>query len=200
MTFAHASPNAKYHWFGWYTRDTLPWCHQFWWHMVLWDPVYGLPLQRRSKSLSYGPPLCLVYQTYVVESNPGPDGGPCVSCGLTPAPGKRALLRCREGCGRECHYKEACSGRRRGEQHQGIWACGVCVVVSGGVAPAQPQSSQVPPLAAFSQPFGQPGSLPSQTGSNSKTKLHHLAHRVAPGEGCCAGRCGSVPPWERRWG
>jgi hypothetical protein len=45
-----------------------------------------------------------------VESNPGPDGGPCVSCGLMSAPGKRALLRCREGCGRVCHYKEACSG------------------------------------------------------------------------------------------
>jgi hypothetical protein len=38
-----------------------------------------------------------------IESNPGPDGGPCVSCGLTPAPGKRALLQCMEGCGRECH-------------------------------------------------------------------------------------------------
>jgi hypothetical protein len=57
-----------------------------------------------------------------VESNPGPDGGPCVSCGLPSASDKRALLRCREGCGRESHRKEACSGLRRGEQRQGIWA------------------------------------------------------------------------------
>jgi hypothetical protein len=59
-----------------------------------------------------------------LESNPGPDGGPCVGCGLTPAANTRALLWCREGCGRECHRKEACSGLRRGEQHQGIWALG----------------------------------------------------------------------------
>jgi hypothetical protein len=70
-----------------------------------------------------------------VESNPGPDGGPCVGCGLTPSENIRALLRCREGCGRECHSREACSGLCRGEQRQGIWACGMCVVVSGGVAP-----------------------------------------------------------------
>jgi hypothetical protein len=85
----------------------------------------------------------------------------------------------------ECHYKEACSGLQRGEQRQGIWACGVCVVVSGEVAPPQPQSSQVPPPAPFSQPFGQPGSLPSQTGSNSQTNLHHLAHQIAPGGVLC---------------
>jgi hypothetical protein len=45
-----------------------------------------------------------------VESNPGPDRGPCVICGLTPAENARVLLWCREGCGRESHYKEACSG------------------------------------------------------------------------------------------
>jgi hypothetical protein len=59
----------------------------------------------------------------------------CASCGLTPAPGKRALLRCREGCGRVCHHKEACSGLRTPFKRQGIWSCEVCVVVSGGVAP-----------------------------------------------------------------
>jgi hypothetical protein len=60
-----------------------------------------------------------------VESNPGPDRGPCVGCGLTPAENARALLWYREGCGRECHYREACYGLRRGEQHQGNWAwCG----------------------------------------------------------------------------
>jgi hypothetical protein len=122
-----------------------------------WSCGAQLPLQRGSKSLLYGPPLCLVCRPGArggglaawvsahgflptgcrslvrgirlvllwagdVESNPGHDGGPCVGCGLTPAADTRALLWCREGCGRECHRKEACSGLRRGEQHQGIWA------------------------------------------------------------------------------
>jgi hypothetical protein len=64
-----------------------------------------------------------------VESNPGPDGDLCVGCGLTPAANTRTLLRCREGCSRECHHREACSDLQRGKQHQGIWACGMCVVV-----------------------------------------------------------------------
>jgi hypothetical protein len=116
-----------------------------------------------------------------VESNPEPDGGPCVGCGPTPAANIRALLWCRESCGRECHRREACSGLRRGEQRQGIWACGMCVVARGGVAPPQPQSSQVPPPAALSQPFGH-GSLPNQPGPSSQTKLHHLAHQVCQTE------------------
>jgi hypothetical protein len=128
-----------------------------------------------------------------VESNPEPDGGPCVGCGLTPAANTRVLLRCREGCGRQCHCREACSGLRRGEQRQGIWTCGMCVVVSGGVAPPQPQSSQVPPPAAFSQPFGHE-SLPSQPGYTSQTKLHHLAHRVAPVGGAVLAGAAQSPP------
>jgi hypothetical protein len=72
-----------------------------------------------------------------VESNPGPDGGPCVGCGLMPAANTRALLRCKEGCGRECYHREACSGLRRQEQRQEIWECRICLAVSGGVAPPQ---------------------------------------------------------------
>jgi hypothetical protein len=62
------------------------------------------------------------------------------------------------------------------------------------VAPPQPLSSQVPPPAAFSQPFGHPGSLPSQTGSNSQTKLHHLAHQIAPGVGAGPASAAQSPP------
>jgi hypothetical protein len=95
--------------------------------LAAWVSAHGF-LPTGCRSLVRGIRLVLL-RAGDVESNPGPDGGPCVGCGLTPAPGKSALLRCREGGGRECHYKEACSGLRRGEQHQGIW---VCVVVSGG--------------------------------------------------------------------
>ena len=160
--------------------------------MAAWVSARGFP-PTGCRSLVRGIRLVLL-RAGDVESNPGHDGGPCVSCGLTPAPGKRALLRCREGCGRVCHYREACSGLRRGEQRQGIWACEVCVVVSGGVAPPQPQSSQVPPPAAFSQPFGQPGSLPSQTGSNSQTIPHRLAHQIAPGVGTGPAGAARSPP------
>jgi hypothetical protein len=93
-------------------------------------------LLTRCCSLVHGNRLALL-RAGNIESNPGPDGGSCVGCGLMPAANTRALLRCREGCGRECHRREACL--RRGEQRQGIWACGMCVVVSGGVAPPQPK-------------------------------------------------------------
>jgi hypothetical protein len=42
-----------------------------------------------------------------VESNLGPDRGPCVICGQTPTENARALLRCREGCGRESQLNRA---------------------------------------------------------------------------------------------
>jgi hypothetical protein len=45
--------------------------------------------------------------------------GPCVDCGLTPTANTRALLWCREGCGRQCYRREACSGLRRGSSVKG---------------------------------------------------------------------------------
>jgi hypothetical protein len=136
-----------------------------------------------------------------VESNPGPDRGPCVVCGLKPVENAGELLRCRKGCGMESHYKEACSGLRRGEQRQGNWACGMCVVVNGEVAPPHPQSSQVPPPAALSQSFGQV-SPSSQPGPCSHTKPHDLVHQFAPVRSavpagaaqCPTGRGGRVDP------
>jgi hypothetical protein len=214
---AHAPPNAKYQhrgatiWLFVVLRDPVWGSPQFGDRMPLptacrsawsvgraggagglaaWVSARGFPTTG-CRSLVRGIRLVLL-RASDVESNPRPDGGPCVSCGLPSTSDKRALLRCREGCGRESHRKEACSGLRRGEQPQGISACGVCVVVSGGVAPHQPQSSQVPPPAAFSRPFGHPGSLPSQTGSNSQTKLHHLG----VGGGCWPWRW----PWCWNWG
>jgi hypothetical protein len=88
-----------------------------------------------------------------VESNPGPDRGPCVVCGLMPAENARALLRCREGCGRECHYKKVCSGLGRGEQHQGNWACGICVVVDGGWLPPIPNLIKCRPRRHLANPL-----------------------------------------------
>jgi hypothetical protein len=73
-----------------------------------------------------------------VESNPGPDGGSCVSCGLTPAENTRALLRCREGCGRECHHREACSGLRRGSSVRGFGHMGCVWWLVGGWLPPSP--------------------------------------------------------------
>ena len=101
--------------------------------LAAWVSARGFP-PTGCRSLVRGIRLVLL-RAGDVESNPGPDGGACASCGLPSASDKSALLRCRDGCGRESHRKEACSGLRRGEQRQGIWACGVCVVVSGGVAP-----------------------------------------------------------------
>jgi hypothetical protein len=104
--------------------------------LAAWVSARGF-LPTRCRSLVRGIRLAL-FRAGDVESNPGPDGGPCVGCGLLPAANTRALLRCKEGCGRECHHKEACSGLRRGEQRQGILACGVCVVVSRGWLPPSP--------------------------------------------------------------
>jgi hypothetical protein len=134
-----------------------------------------------------------------VESNPGPDGGPCVRCGLTPAPGKRALLRCREGCGRVCHYKEACSGLRMGEQRQGIWACEVCVVVSGGWLPPSPNLVKCRLRRHLANPLVNQGPYLVKRDPTVRPNCTTLRTRLLLG-GCCADRCGSVPPWERRWG
>jgi hypothetical protein len=104
--------------------------------LAAWVSARGF-LLTGSRSLVRGIRLALL-QADDVESNPGPDGGPCGGCGLTPAANTRVLLRCREGCDKECHRREACSGLHKGEQRQGIWACGICVVVSGGVTPPSP--------------------------------------------------------------
>jgi hypothetical protein len=132
------------------------WLHRFW--------LVGF-LPTGCRSLVHGIRLVLL-RAGNVESNPGPDRGPCVVCGKTPAENAKVLLRCREGCGRKSHNKEACSGPQRGEQRQGNWVCGMCMVVNGGMAHPKPQSNQVPPPVAFSQPLSQ-GSLSSQPGPST---------------------------------
>jgi hypothetical protein len=116
-----------------------------------------------------------------VESNPGSDRGPCVACGQTPVEN----ARCSEGCGRECHYKEACSGLQRGHQRQGNWVCGMCVVVD----------SQATPLVALSQPFGQ-GFPSSQLVPSSHTKPHRIVHQFAPVGGAVPAGAAQCPPGE----
>jgi hypothetical protein len=104
------------------------------------------------RSLVRGIGLVLL-QAGDVKSSPGPDRGSCVVCKQTPAENARALLRCREGCGRESHYKEACSGLQGGEQHQGNWACGLCVVFNGGWVPPSPNLVKCCPRRHSTNPF-----------------------------------------------
>jgi hypothetical protein len=108
--------------------------------LAAWVSARGFPLTGCC-SLVRGIWLALL-RAGDVESDPGPDGGPCVGCGLTPAANTRVLLRCRKGCGRECDCKEACSGLHRGEQRQGILACGCVRWLVGGWLPPSPNLVQ----------------------------------------------------------
>ena len=101
MTCVHASPYAKLHRYGWHTRDALLRCHQFWWYMVFRDPACGLPLQRGSKSLAYGLPLCLVCR-------PGGRGGGvgCMGFGSWVSPDRMSFAGPR-------HSVSITPGRRR---------------------------------------------------------------------------------------
>jgi hypothetical protein len=81
--------------------------------LAWWGGLHGFRLswflRSGSHLLVHGIQLIL-HQASDVESNSWPERGSCVGCGLTPGPNARALLRCREGCGRDSHYREACSG------------------------------------------------------------------------------------------
>jgi hypothetical protein len=80
--------------------------------LAAWVSAHGFPLTG-CHSLVRGIRLALL-RAGDVESNPGPNGGPCVGCWLTPAANTRALLWCWKGCGRECQRRETCSGLCRG--------------------------------------------------------------------------------------
>jgi hypothetical protein len=79
------------------------------------------------------------------------------------------------------------------QQHQGIWACRMCVVVNGGWLPPSPNLVKCRLRQHSANPLVR-GSLPSQPGPSSQTKLHHLAHQVAPVGGTVPAGAVQCPP------
>jgi hypothetical protein len=138
----------------------------------------------------------VLFQAGDLESNSGPDRGPCVVCGQTPAENARALLWCTEGCGRESHYKEACSGLQRGSSIKGTGHVGCLWWLMGG---GSPQSNLV--KCRHRRHLANPlvKGLPL-VNRDLLVRPNHIISRSCCCEGCCAGRCGSVPPQERRLG
>ena len=82
-----------------------------------------------------------------VESNPGPGGGGCASCGETLGTYRRPMV-CAAGCGAVSHRRKACSGLRREDQDRGIWHCVECSTPRGGVVASGGSSAADATLAA----------------------------------------------------